>query len=66
MRESLDGPVEALTQLKGLSFPVRKEDLVTHARMNRADPNVVTVFERLPDREYSGEEDVLKEYRKTA
>ncbi|HEX6937959.1 MAG TPA: DUF2795 domain-containing protein [Longimicrobiales bacterium] len=47
--------------LKGISYPADKEDLLETAERNGAPQIVMEVLRRLPDREYGGPQDVMKE-----
>lgn len=54
-------PVKIQQSLKGISYPAKKDDLVETARGNDAPDMVMKVLERLPDREYDGPQEVMKE-----
>lgn len=47
--------------LKGISYPASKQDLVERARKNRAPGIIMKVIDRLPEREYGGPQEVMKE-----
>jgi Protein of unknown function (DUF2795) len=38
--------------LKGISFSAKQPDLAEHARKQKAEPEVIELLEKLPDREY--------------
>jgi hypothetical protein len=40
--------------LSGVSYPASKNDLVEHARGQKADKDVLEALEGMPDREYDG------------
>jgi hypothetical protein len=46
--------------LKGISYPATKEQLVEQARSNKADDDALQSLEQIPDREYSGPDEVSK------
>jgi hypothetical protein len=48
--------------LKGLDFPAKKDRLISFAKEHGADPDVITVLEKLPDREYGNMAEVMKGY----
>jgi uncharacterized membrane protein YeaQ/YmgE (transglycosylase-associated protein family) len=47
-------PVLLEKYLSGISYPVTKQDLLTHARVLGASQPVMYTFELLPDKEYTG------------
>lgn len=53
-------PIEIGKHLKGIKFPVNKENLVEHARQNQAPREILSVLERMPDREFRNAADVSK------
>ncbi|MFB2835549.1 DUF2795 domain-containing protein [Floridanema evergladense] len=53
-------PVQIQKDLKGIDYPVSKQDLVKHAQKNGADENVCATLEKLPDREYETPTEVSK------
>jgi hypothetical protein len=53
-------PIEIGKHLKGIKFPVNKENLVEHARQNQAPREILSVLERIPDREFRNAADVSK------
>jgi hypothetical protein len=53
-------------RLRGVVFPATKEDLIRHARDNRAGEDVIRILEELEDREYARLADVMKSYSKAA
>lgn len=48
--------------LAGVSYPASRDDLIEHARGNRAPPDVMELIEGLPDQEFGGPQDVQKAY----
>jgi hypothetical protein len=58
-------PANVAQYLKGIDFPVRKKDLISHAKANDADEQVIEVLGRMPDNEYGNMADVMKGYGKT-
>jgi hypothetical protein len=53
-------PVQIQKDLKGIDYPVSKQDLVKHAQQNGADEKVCATLEKLPDREYETPTEVSK------
>ncbi|ARV61309.1 hypothetical protein BZZ01_24230 [Nostocales cyanobacterium HT-58-2] len=51
-------PVQLQKHLKGVDYPVNKQDLIEHARKNGADENALAVLEQLPEQEYQTPTDV--------
>ena len=47
-------PIQVQKFLKGIDYPASKEDVLETARRNKADDNVLSTLERIPDREYEG------------
>lgn len=54
-------PNKIQAALKGVSYPASKDELIKCARAHHANEIVMEVLERLPDREYGGPQDVMKE-----
>jgi hypothetical protein len=52
--------IRAQKYLSGISYPATKEQLVEHARKNHADDDVLSALQDIPDREYSGPDQVSK------
>ena len=46
--------------LKGISYPATKQQLIERARGNKADQEVLDALQDMPDREYSGPDQVSK------
>ena len=44
--------------LTGISYPATKQQLVEQARSNHADSAALSALEELPEREYSGPDEV--------
>jgi hypothetical protein len=53
-------PIEVQKHLKGIDYPVGKEDLIKHAQQNGADEDLQSMLEELPDEEYETAADVSK------
>ncbi|MGV0026300.1 DUF2795 domain-containing protein [Phormidesmis priestleyi] len=45
-------PIEVQKHLKGIDYPVSKEDLIKHAQQNGADEDLRSILEELPDEAY--------------
>lgn len=50
--------------LKGIDYPANKEDIIETARNNNCPDNVMSFFNRLPEKEYFYPTDVEKEFGK--
>lgn len=48
--------------LKGIDFPAGKGHLVNYAREHGADPDVIDVLEKLPEKDYNNMADVMQGY----
>jgi hypothetical protein len=59
-KSSAQAPINVSRFLKGIDFPVEKEQLVQQARQNQADREVINLIQRLEDREYDNIADVMK------
>jgi hypothetical protein len=44
-------PIQVQKDLKGVDYPVSKEDLIKHAKKQGADENVISTLEQLSDEE---------------
>lgn len=53
-------PIQLQKHLKGIDYPVSKENLISHAKQHGADDNALSVFEQLPNDEYETPADVSK------
>ena len=53
-------PIQVQKFLGGLNYPVRKEDLIQHARDKGADDNVIATLDAIPDEEFETPADVSK------
>jgi len=53
-------PIQVQKFLKGIDYPVNKQDLVKHAKQQGADENVCSTLDRLPDEEFETPADVSK------
>jgi hypothetical protein len=51
-------PIQLQKHLKGVNYPASKDDLMQTARKNKADENVASALEQLPDKEYRTPADV--------
>jgi hypothetical protein len=50
--------------LKGIDYPVNKEQLVSHAQASNAPESVMIFLRRLPERQYTRPTDVEQEFGK--
>ncbi|WP_048108694.1 DUF2795 domain-containing protein [Methanosarcina barkeri] len=55
-------PIEVQKALKDINYPVKKKDLIEHAKKHNASNEVMQVLESLPDKEYTNAADVSKEF----
>lgn len=54
-------PVEIQKHLKGVDYPANKQQLIEHARQQKADQDVLSILEQLPDdEEYNNPTDLNK------
>jgi hypothetical protein len=54
-------PVEIQKHLKGVDYPAGKQELIQHARQQKADQDVLSILEQLPDNvEFSNPTDLNK------
>jgi len=53
-------PVQIQKDLKGIDYPVNKQDLIKHAQQQGADENVCSTLEQLPDQQYETPAEVSK------
>jgi len=49
--------------LKGIDFPASKKDLVKRAKDNDASNEVMEAINDLPDKQYTNDADVAKEFK---
>lgn len=59
-KSSGQSPINVSRFLKGIDFPVQKEQLVQQAQQNQADREVINLIQRLEDREYDNIAEVMK------
>lgn len=53
-------PIQLQKHLKGIDYPVNKENLIKHAEGHGADENVLSVLNQLPDEKFETPADVNK------
>ncbi|MEO5372762.1 MAG: DUF2795 domain-containing protein [Alphaproteobacteria bacterium] len=46
--------------LSGIGFPANRDDLVEHARKNKADSEILKTLKEMPDEDYRSMADVFK------
>ena len=56
-------PIDIPSCLRGVNYPARKKDLLQGARLNRAPDQVMQVLRHIPEGEYQGLAEVLKNYK---
>jgi hypothetical protein len=57
-------PIQLQKYLKGLDYPVSKQQLIEAAKKNGADENVLATLQQLPDKKYDAPVDVSEEVGK--
>ncbi len=57
-------PIQVQKFLKGVNYPVSKQDLIKTAQREGADERVINTLNQLPDRSYDAPTDVTKEIGK--
>lgn len=53
-------PVQVQKDLKGVDYPVSKQELLEHAKHQGADENVCATLEQLPEQQYGTPAEVSK------
>jgi hypothetical protein len=53
-------PIQIQKYLKGVDYPVNKQDLLDHAKQQGADENILSTLEQLSDEEFETPADVSK------
>ncbi|WP_292388242.1 DUF2795 domain-containing protein [Methanosarcina sp. UBA5] len=56
-------PIEVQKALKDIDYPVKKKQLIEHAKKHNASDKVIEVLEDLPDKEYTNAAAVSKEFQ---
>jgi hypothetical protein len=57
-------PIQLQKYLKGLDYPVTRQQLIEAARKNGADENVISTLQQLSDKKYDAPVDVSEEVGK--
>ena len=57
-------PANVTKHLKGIDFPVKKQELIKHAQQAKADQDVMNELQSIEDREYGSMADVMKGFGK--
>lgn len=55
-------PIEVQKSLKDIDYPVKKKELVQHAKKHGASKEVMEILDNLPDKEYTSPTEVSKEF----
>ncbi len=58
---SSNAPIHVQTFLRGVDYPVRKQDLLKRAEQEGADESVLEALRDIPDREYESPTSVSRE-----
>lgn len=53
-------PIQVQKNLKGVDYPISKDDLIKHAQKHGADDNVISTLEQLSEEEFETPADVSK------
>jgi len=56
----MPNPIDLQKALSGVSYPSKKQDLISHAEDNGADKEILDALEKLPDGDISGHDQVQK------
>ncbi len=54
-------PTQVQKFLKDINYPVKKQDLIEHAKKHNASNEVLQDLDKIPDKEYTNAADVSKE-----
>ena len=60
MARILPAPIKVQKYLKGVSYPASKEDLINHAKKNKADNELVSMLEQMKSKKFANPSDVSK------
>jgi hypothetical protein len=52
--------------IKELVFPVAKQNIVDKAKQKGVDNNIMSLLQKLPDKQYQSQDDVVNELQKVA
>jgi len=58
---SIPGISKVQEYLKGLNFPASKQDITNKAQENGADNNVMSMLQKLPDKMFNSQSDLMNE-----
>lgn len=53
-------PIQLQKHLKGVDYPVSKQDLIAHAKKQGADEKAISALEQMPDKQYETPTNVSK------
>ncbi len=56
----MPNPIDLQKALSGANYPSKKQDLISHAKDNGADEEILDALDKLPDGDISGPEQVQK------
>jgi Protein of unknown function (DUF2795) len=60
----IPNPIQVQKFLKGVDYPVNRQQIVDTAKRQGADENVMQALQRLPERQYNGPNAVAEEIGK--
>lgn len=58
MAKNRFSPIEVQQFLKGMSYPASKEDLINHARRNRASDGIISMLNSMRTNSFNSSTDV--------
>jgi hypothetical protein len=62
--QGLASPALIQKNLKGIKYPATKANMLQRAKTNNAPPEVMSILEMLPEKEYTSPAQVMKEVGK--
>jgi len=63
-RSGGQSPANITKNLKGISFPASKHELISHAQQKHADKEVISQLQNFEERQYASMAEVMKSYGK--
>lgn len=62
MAQNRINPNEVQKYLSGVNYPVSKEDLISHARRNRASEDIISMLEGMRTNRFNSPADISREF----
>lgn len=53
-------PIQVQKYLKGIDYPVNKEEVVNTAKKEGADNNIISTLQKLPDQSFNSPKDISR------